>query len=172
MSNIAFARRASSGEPAPSTMINANRAAHGDTPNNTTLTDALGAIVAYFPTEINATYTAVIAALAATTSTSKAGQWLAFWLFLVATPMVTWLVYAARVRQSGAGLPVKPTHWPVLEMSISAVTFVVWAGALPGSPLQEIKNYSSAVAGLMVLVVTAFLGLVAPVLGRPIKVTS
>ncbi len=57
-------------------------------------------------------------------------------------------------------------------MSISAVTFVVWAGALPGSPLQEIKNYSSAVAGLMVLVVTAFLGLVAPVLGRPIKVTS
>jgi RsiW-degrading membrane proteinase PrsW (M82 family) len=170
MSNIAYSRRTAPGEPGPSGVINANRIAHGETAPNTTLTDALGAIVAYFPTEINTTYTAVIAALAVTTSTSKAGQWVAFWFFLAATPIFTWLVYAARVRQSGVGLPVNPRSWPVLEMSISTITFVVWAGALPGSPLQEIKNYSSALAGIMVVVVTAALGLVAPVLGRPIKI--
>jgi hypothetical protein len=168
MSNIAFSRRTAPGESGPSGVVNANRIAHGDTTPNTTLTDALGSIVAYFPTEINTTYTAVIAALAATTSTSKAGQWVAFWVFLAATPIVTWLVYAARVRQSGAGLPVAPRNWPVLEMSVSTITFVVWAGALPGSPLQEVKNYSSALAGIMVIIVTAGLGLVAPVLGRPI----
>ncbi len=172
MSNIAYTRLAAAGEREPTGVANANRIAHGDATPNTTLTDALGAIVAYFPTEINVTYTAVIAALSGTLSTSRAGQWVAFWCFLAATPIVTWLVYAARVRQSGAELPLDPRRWPVLEMSISTVAFVVWAGALPESPLQQVKNYSPAVAGVMVLVVTAALGLAAPVLGRQVKVNS
>jgi RsiW-degrading membrane proteinase PrsW (M82 family) len=115
-------------------------------------------------------YTEIIAALAGSASTSLAGQWMAFYLALVLAPITVWLLYAARARVDGKPLPLSWRSWPILEMVFSLIAFAVWAAARPGSPLQEMKEYSPALAGIAVLVVTFLLGLIAPIFKRTIKV--
>lgn len=58
----------------------------------------MGTIVSYFPTEINVLYTSVIAAVASSDTSSRAGQWSAFLLLLALTPCSVWVVYAARAK--------------------------------------------------------------------------
>ena len=132
----------------------------------TSPTAALGAIVTYFPTEVNVLYTAIIAAITNSDTTSRAGQWVAWWGLLAAAPIVVWLVYAARLRGEGKNLPADPRTWPAMEMIFSQIAFAVWGAALPDSPFEDFDWYSPALAGVAVLAVTAALGLVAPVFGR------
>jgi FtsH-binding integral membrane protein len=168
MTNVAFARRTDTAPPVPRDAKMVNEAAHGTEGANDALTTAMGAVIAYFPSEINVLYTAVVAAIASTTSTTMAGQWAAFWFMLVMTPLAVWFVYAARVRAADKPLPIHPKSWPWAEIIVSTVAFAIWAGALPGSPLREIDDYSSTLAGVVVIVGTAVLGWLAAVFQRPI----
>ncbi|MFC5478493.1 hypothetical protein [Massilia suwonensis] len=88
--------------------------------------------------------------------------------FLIATPVIFWLVYAAKLKSRGKKLPLNPATWPVWEMIAATIAFAVWAFALPGSPVHP-AWYTSAISSLAVLVVSTLLGLLAPFFQRPIE---
>jgi hypothetical protein len=169
MTNVAFARRTDNALPMPRGVASVNAAAHGSTSSDDAVMSALGTLVAYFPTEINVLYTAVVAAVSAAADAQLTTQWVAFSIVLVLTPVAVWFVYATRVRSSGKPLPISVRTWPVAEMITATVAFTIWAGALPGSPLQHIPGYTAAVAGVVVLAGTAVLGWIASLLQRPIN---
>jgi hypothetical protein len=132
---------------------------------------ALQVITTYIPTEIITLYVAVLAALRDKTNTLAAASALrAFWFFLAVTPLVVWLVYAARVRSAKPArpLPVHPYAWPLWEMFAAATAFTAWAAALPDSPLMG-AGVSPALGGILVLVASTLLGLAAPVFQRSLK---
>jgi hypothetical protein len=54
-------------------------------------------------------------------------------------------------------------------MTFSLVAFAVWAAALPGSPFRDFDAYNTAVATVVVLVVTFLLGLISPVFHHTIQ---
>ena len=82
--------------------------------------------------------------------------------------MATWLMFAAKLKAAGKGLPLRPKQWPIWEMSAATVSFAAWATALPQNPFTALPWYSAAVAGVLVLVTAAVLGLVAPIFQRPL----
>ncbi|GAA4469272.1 hypothetical protein GCM10023170_084500 [Phytohabitans houttuyneae] len=112
-------------------------------------------------------YTAIVAAISAD-SPPSALRWVAFWVMLVASPVVVWLLYAARVRASDGSPPLKPNSWPLVEMTFSTIAFATWAFALPDSPFSELAWYSAAVAAAAVVLATTALGLVAPLFRKPL----
>jgi len=130
---------------------------------------ALHVISGYIPTEVLTLYVAVLAALHKPNQISRA-EWSTLWIFLIATPIVVWLVYAAKIKAAQKPLPLAPSQWPVWEMFSATIAYCAWAFALPGTPFTEYSWYSSALAGIIVLVASTFLGLLAPFFLRPIKV--
>jgi hypothetical protein len=168
MTNVAYARRTDNDLPVPKGVAAVNAAAHGSHGADDAVTSALGALVAYFPTEINVLYTAVVAAITTAGGAAPTTQWVAFVVVLVLTPVAVWFVYATRVRNGGAPLPTSLQTWPVAEMATATVAFAIWAGALPASPLQRIPGYTPALAAVVVLSGTAVLGWIAALLQRPI----
>lgn len=134
-----------------------------------TVTAALGVIVSYIPTEVITAYVAVVAALQDKSASSVVPPWAAFWAFLVASPIVVWLVYAAKVQGAGQPVPFSPMAWPRWEMSAATIAYAAWAFALPGTPFVSYSWYSTALAGVMVPIVAVVLGLLAPLFQqRPI----
>ena len=138
------------------------------------ISSALATITGYIPTEILMTYVAVAAALGGATSTasSEDARWLSFAAFLVATPVVVWLVYAGKVRTAGKSLPRRFSEWPRWEMVAATVGYLAWAFALPGTPFASFAWYDSAIAGIAVLITATVLGLLTPVVGVPLQVRS
>lgn len=135
---------------------------------------AIRTLTTYIPTEILTLYVAVLAALGGGveggTIKPNLSRWIAFWTFLVATPAVTWIVYATKVMVAGKAIPGTPSKWPLWEMAAGSIAYFAWAFALPGSPFGAFTVwYSSAVAGLVVLVTSTVLGLVAPLFARAIQ---
>ncbi|MEA2992236.1 MAG: hypothetical protein QOD40_1156 [Alphaproteobacteria bacterium] len=144
---------------------------------------ALHVLFGYIPTEIVTLYVAVAAALQPPT-TSNAGaaasagsalaassqaQWIAFWCFFVATPLVVWVVYATKLKTAGKPLPSTYDTWPVWEMFAALLAYCAWAFALPNTPFREFPNwYSPALASLAVLLASTILGLLAPLFQRPL----
>jgi len=147
-------------------------------------TAALKSIAAYIPTEIITLYVATLAVLAASepstgapaaeagrtggTIANSAGL-VAFWIFIVLTPVVVWLVYAAKVRNANKALPKRPKTWPWWEMISASIAFATWAYAMPNSVFTRFEWYTTALGGLAVLIVSTALGLVAPIVQRPLK---
>jgi hypothetical protein len=129
---------------------------------------ALQVITTYIPTEVLTLYVAVLAALRNPSSQRVAAASTVFWGFLLATPLIVWLVYAAKIRSadSRGALPFKPAAWPVWEMCAATIAFTAWALALPDSPFME--TVTSAIGGLVVLMASTLLGLAAPVFQRPL----
>ncbi len=154
-------------EPVPTSVADEDETAQ------TAVSSALATVTTYIPTEILVLYVAWIAALGDSRATaggvpsSIAGGWPSFWAFLLATPAVVWLVYAGRVRAAGDPLPVPIGLWPHWEMTAATCAFVAWAAALPATPFTQFGWYNSGIAGVIVLAVTAFLGLVAPIATAP-----
>ncbi len=141
----------------------------------------LNVLFGYIPTEVLTLYVAVLAAIKPTngaTNTQNAvanmpttGQWNAFWAFLIATPIVVWLVYGAKVKASQKSLPIAYSAWPVWEMFAATLAYCVWAFALPGSPFAQYTSwYSAALSSVLVLIVSAALGLLAPFFQRSLNV--
>jgi hypothetical protein len=153
----------------PRTMDEVRKAAGGGTAPGNAVTSALNVIVTYIPTEILTLYVAVLAALGKPTADGQvastvSGAVIAFWAFLVATPVTVWVLYAAKVASDGKPLPSSPAKWPIWEMSAGTIAYVAWAIALPNNPYVR-----SAIAGVIVLVTSTALGLVAPLFQRPLK---
>ncbi len=151
-----------------------------------TVDTAMNVLFGYIPTEVLTLYVAVIAALQkpvtevaqmnevtrVTTMTSVVNwmpYWIAFSIFLVGTPLVVWLVFAAKVKAAGRPLPLAWGAWPVWEMFAATLAYVAWSFGLPGSPFGQFAWYSSALSGLAVIVVSTVLGLVAPFFQRPLS---
>ena len=128
---------------------------------------ALHVLFGYIPTEILTLYVAVLAALRRESDVTRA-DWLSFWIFLAATPVVVWLVYGAKLKALQKSLPLRLGAWPVWEMFAATAAYSAWAFALPNSPFSTYPWYSSALSGLAVLIVSTLLGLIAPFLQRPL----
>lgn len=176
MANVAYVRRADVNVPnvapinmAPKTLDQIELATAGTPESRNALTTALKLIVTYIPTEVLTLYVAVLAAIQLPNRTSYRPLWMAFYGFLIATPLIVWLVYAANVISGGKKLPMAPRTWPLWEMFAATVAFVTWAFALPDSPFKYFSDwYTPALAGVIVLVISTLLGLLAPLFQRPI----
>jgi hypothetical protein len=171
MTNVAFNRRADQQaviKGAPRSTREIARSTAENPAGQTAATSTLASIAAYIPTEILTVYVAVIAALAGSATTTTTG-WIAFWFFFISTPIVVWLTYAAKVRQATGDVPVNPREWPVWEMIAATLAYLAWAFALPATPFAALSFYSPAIAGVIVLVVTTGLALIAPVVQQPIQ---
>jgi hypothetical protein len=113
---------------------------------------------------------AVLAAVQQANKVTSA-DWVAFWSFLVATPIVVWLVYGAKVKAANNPLPLAFGTWPIWEMLAATVAYCAWAFALPNSPFGEYSWYSSALSAVAVLVASTCLGLLGPFFQNPLKAT-
>lgn len=129
---------------------------------------ALNVLFGHIPTEILTLYVAVLAAIQQP-GTVTHGQWITFWAFLGATPIVVWLVFAAKVQAAQKQLPLAFKTWPVWEMLAATAAYGTWAFALPNTPFAVYTWYSSALAGISVLVASTVLGLLSPFFQRPLN---
>jgi hypothetical protein len=149
------------------TTLSETAQATGERPETqSTATTALKNMMTYIPGEILTTYVAVVAVIHPTTAgvTAEApiADWVVFIVFLVLTPVVSWLLYAAKCVSGGKPLPSSPAEWPLWEMSAATVAFLVWAATLPETPLGAFPWYTSGLAAIILLIVSMILGLIAP----------
>lgn len=167
MTNVAFSRRSDvppAGEAPTSYAEIAAAVGGGAVPKIDALSSRIQSIANYIPTEVSTLYIAVLAAIEKPeVQEIRKEHWCTFWTFLGITPVVVWLSYAGKVRKAAKPLPVSPWKWPLWEMCSATIAYAAWAFALPKTPFAELPWYSSALAGVLVLVVTTFLGLVAPI---------
>ncbi|MCI0708713.1 MAG: hypothetical protein L0154_00985 [Chloroflexi bacterium] len=108
-------------------------------------------------------YIAVFAAIIDPESPSISAVWGIFISFLVATPIIVWLVYAAKVRSDNRPLPTRPKQWPLWEMAAGTIAYVAWAVSLPDALILSEVDVPTTVAAVIVLVVSTALGLFSPI---------
>lgn len=132
---------------------------------------AFNVLFGYIPTEVLTLYVAVLASIQQPNKVTQA-MWITFWCFLIATPIVVWLVYGAKLKAAQKPLPFRYGVWPVWEMFAATVAYSAWAFALPNSPFHEQSWYSAALSGVIVLVASTVLGLIAPFFQRPLDVAG
>ena len=72
-------------------------------PTANAVNTSLNVLFGYIPTEILTLYVAVVAALQNPHKSSET-QWIAFWVFLILTPLFLWVIYAAKVMSAGIGI--------------------------------------------------------------------
>jgi hypothetical protein len=127
---------------------------------------ALKSIVTYIPTEILTVYVAVSAALSDAGTSSRTGQWVAFWVFLALAPMTVWALFGAQLRVRDNALPLDPTRWPWPELIVATFGYALWAFTLPGAPFADFDWYRPSLGAAVLLVGTLVLGLGAPLFTR------
>lgn len=137
-----------------------SQSAHGASSQTSEINKALDVIMAYIPTEILTVYVPVLAMLETT-----AGKVSGFQSFLIATPIVVWLLFAAKLRTASGRLPLDPRTWPWWEMFAATLAFFVWACALDNSAVPVGINEN--LAGILVLISAPALGLLAPIFRSP-----
>jgi hypothetical protein len=193
MANVAVARRDDdlgakdeAGDVQPVNTVERVAEASGAKPNTeTSATATLMSIATYIPTEVIGLYLAALAAVRSGIDPEKAsasisrnagtlnlpsnGEAVVAGIFTLMTPLIVWLVYAAKVRAGGGAPPTQPRLWPKWEMFAATVGFVTWSFSLPDSPYARFSWYNVAWATFAVLAVTTALGLVGPVFQRTIK---
>jgi hypothetical protein len=176
MTNVAFLRRA---DVPPLGVAAKSDAAIAQATGGTDASRASGSqmqvIATYIPTEVLTLYVATVAVLHDSSKPillspkARMTAWITFGVFVVGTPVIVWLSYAGKVHTAVQQLPLAPRTWPFWEMFAATVAYIAWAFALPNSPFESFENwYSSALAGVVVLTTTTILGLLAPVLQRPL----
>ncbi len=126
------------------------------------ISDAISIVVSYIPTEVVTLYVVVLGIL---TESNKTAGMPVLIAFLAATPLMVWLVYAVRERESGRPIPWKPSEWPLWEMGAALVSFTVWSAALPRGALESCSWYEPDLAAVSLLVVSLLL----PLIGRLAK---
>lgn len=144
----------------------------GVNPQNAAPIDtAFNVLFGYVPTEVLTLYVAVLATIHQPNKITSA-MWITFWCFLFATPIVVWLVYGAKLKAVQKPLPLTYGEWPIWEMFAATVAYCAWVFALPNSPFLGYPWYSSALSGVVVLVTSTALGLIAPFFQRALGVAS
>jgi len=136
---------------------------------------ALQTLTTYIPTEVLTLYVSAVAALGPLTikvggRDLEVGRWLPFWCFLAATPMIVWVAFASKIKAAGKPVPLLPSKWPLWEMTAAAIAYVAWTFALPATPFAQESWYSSGLASFLILVVSAGLGIIAPLMQQQLPV--
>lgn len=179
---------ASAAAGAPAAETDGAKPADGATAANGVNT-AMQVLFGYIPTEVLTLYVAVVAAIhpspvAGSAGTAGAGvvaqvaqgtkvmpsDWITFWIFLVSTPIIFWVVYAAKLKSARKPIPLAFSTWPLWEMFAATLAYFAWAFALPSTPFHEETWYSAGLAGVAVLIASTILGLLAPLFQRPLGV--
>jgi hypothetical protein len=159
--------------PVPGTQDAAPPAKDQAAEQSSAVNTALQTLTTYIPTEVLTLYVAALAALGPIQDSHgrEIGRWLPFWIFLVGTPLIAWIAFATKIKSAGRPIPLKPTSWPIWEMSAATIAFGAWAFALPDTPFLEFKDqwYSPAVAGLAVMLASYGLGALGPLMQRPLS---
>jgi hypothetical protein len=115
-------------------------AAAAPTVTDAEIGQALQSIATYIPTEVMATYLAILAVIPG--SSEHGYQWLMFWAFFAATPIVVWLSVSAAHPGQGLSLPLTAIRsWPWLSMLAATLAFAVFAAAVPGSVVSDLNWY-------------------------------
>ena len=116
---------------------------------------AIESIGTYIPTEVMATYLAILAVIPATTEHRY--QWLMLWAFVAATPVVVWLGVSAAHPGQGLSLPITAVRqWPWLSMFAATLAFGVFAISIPGSVISHLSWYESWMS-TAAIILSAFL---------------
>lgn len=126
------------------------------------LATAMKLLTTYVPVEVVSLYISILAFISGRSDSEAIGTPL-FWIFLVSTPIVLWIVTATKLKNSGLPLPLSPVKWPWWEMLAATIAFAVWGFSLPGSPFSTLGSWG-LIAGIAVIVTPVVLGLVAPLL--------
>ena len=172
MTEIAFQSRTDIGEANyfPKTFTEIAGAAGGKVTPESQVNAAIRTLTTYVPTETLTLYVAVLAALQPPGKETVSGpSWAIFWCFLIATPLVIWLVYITKVKTADMPIPWAPLKWPLWEMAAGTIAYVAWAFALPTTPFGSFLWYSTGLAGVIVLITSTVLGLLAPLFARPLN---
>jgi hypothetical protein len=170
-SGLAEIAAAAAGMPAAKS--NGDTPADGATSANGVNT-AMQVLFGYIPTEVLTLYVACVAAIHPATDPAPkvtGVDWFLFWSFFVATPIVFWVVYATKLKGAGKPLPFAYSTWPIWEMFAATVAYFAWAFALPSTPFRQFADagwYSAGLAGVVVLVASTVLGLLAPLFQNPL----
>lgn len=154
----------------PKTASERAAAASADGTGENNVTTALKTITTYVPTETLTLYVAVIAALPRIENTTQiAMDWLVatFVFFLLFTPAAIWVAYAAKLRANGKPFPKTMRSWPVWEMIAGTIAYVAWSIGLSDSPFSTIIPL--ALGGVIVLVTSTILGLIAGLFQKPLQ---
>lgn len=147
----------------------AAEAASGSASLQDSVSNALAVIVTYIPTEVITLYVAVIAALGASDgSSNNNGSLTIAIVFLILSPVVVWLIYAAKLRSLGQSLPWRPRELPLWEMIAATIAFAAWAVSLPDAPFLGDLGLPTSLGAVIVLVTTTVLGLLAQLFNRPV----
>jgi hypothetical protein len=144
---------------------------------------AMQVLFGYIPTEVLTLYVAIVAAIHPSTAGTgsdaakiTSGDWINFVSFLVATPIIFWVVYAAKLKSAQKPIPLGISTWPVWEMIAATVAYAAWAFALPRTPFLDFSWYTPALGSVAVLVASTVLGLLAPLfqnsLGTGLPITQ
>ena len=176
MANLALNRRSDFAQKKHSAQKSVTDIEQGKAPPPGTQTSSgatLASISAYIPTEVITLYVAAIGALGTSTSGTSTfdvgeGGRITFAIFLVLTPIVVWLIYAGKVVAAGKSLPTAYCAWPVWEMVAATISFAVWGAAMPNSPVAA--WIPPAVSAVLIVVVSGLLGLIAPIVQRPLTI--
>jgi hypothetical protein len=118
--------------------------------NEKAVSAPLEALVRYIPAESIALYVGLLGAIGGT-GPGYGGRWVAFWIFLAATPVLVAIDWTVRARRS-KGLSGAPTRTLLgFNLLASTFAFAAWAFSLPASPFGQISWYDQRWAGLVVL---------------------
>jgi hypothetical protein len=172
MTEVAFQSRTDVGSATyfPKTFTEIAGAAGGKPTSESQVNAAIRTLTTYIPTETLTLYVAVLAALQpAPKEPAAPPSWAIFLCFLIGTPLVIWLVYITKAKTSGKPIPWAPLKWPLWEMAAGTIAYVAWAFALPTTPFASLAWYSTGLAGIVVLIASTVLGLLAPLFARPLN---
>jgi len=121
----------------------------------TTVGSALKSIATYIPTELMATYLAILAIVPS--NRGHLPEWVMFWIFLIATPFVVWLSLAVVHRGTSGSPAVKPfNQWPWWSMAAATIAFAAFVLALPGSVVNTLSWYDGWI-GSVAIFLSAFI---------------
>jgi hypothetical protein len=129
----------------------------------------LNLLIGYIPTEVLTLYVAFLAVLQRQGEAPHRPQWIAFWCFLVITPIAVWLVFGGKLIAAQKPPPLAFRTWPVWEMFAATAAYFAWAFGLPETPFAEFSWYSSGLAGFAVLLASVVLGVLAPFFRRELS---
>jgi hypothetical protein len=125
---------------------------------------AMKAIVTYIPAEIVAAYIPIVDLLREIDR--HLSQWVAFWFFLVATPITVLITVAAkRTRRGDTQRLGKLSAWPWWPMIAATLSFLAWSVALPGSVMNDLAWFRPAMGAIAVIMAAFIVGLLSPVFG-------
>lgn len=123
-------------------------------------TDIVNQLTRWIPTESITVYVAFLSLLAPQTvregesvaDFTYTSRWILVACVALATPVVVLLITKAKSDK---------WSWPIFEMIVGTLAFIVWAFALPDTPLSDLKGYNIKFNGAILVTFTVAISLFA-----------